>query len=180
MMKGKKSLLIATVWVMGLSGAGTAAAQNPKLIGSYSDWKALTFQEQGASQAETKSGCYTIAEPIRKEGAYSTRGRVYALVTHRPTDKKLNVITIIAGYEFKEGSGVTVEVGDEKFSLFTQQDMAWASDEDDAKIVDAMKKGSDMVVHGVSAKGAETTDTYSLIGFTKAYNAIGQACGLAQ
>src|SRR5215471_21133214 len=135
MIERKKRTLIAAVWVMGLTGAGTAAAENPKLIGSYSNWQALTFQE------ESKAGCYTIAEPIRKEGAYSTRGRVYALVTHRPTDKKLNVITIIAGYEFKEGSGVTVEVGDEKFSLFTQQDMAWASDEDDAKIVDAMKRG---------------------------------------
>src|SRR5262249_38672555 len=106
--------------------------------------------------------------------------RVYALVTHRPSDKKLNVITIIAGYEFKEGSDVTVEVGDEKFSLFTKQDMAWASNEDDAKIVDAMKKGSDMVVHGVSTKGAETTDPYSLMGFTRVYNEMGQACGLAQ
>src|SRR5215471_18533110 len=139
MMQGKKRLLIALVWVMGLSGAGTAAAQNPKLIGNYSDWKALTFQEQGASQADTKSGCYTIAEPIRKEGAYSTRGRVYTLVTHRPADKKLNVVTIIAGYDYKEGSDVTIEVGGEKFSLFTQSGMAWASDEDDSKIVDAMK-----------------------------------------
>jgi len=180
-MQGKKRLLIAAVWVMGLTGAGTAAAQNPKLVGSYSDWKALTFQEQGANQGEIKSGCYTIAEPIRKEGAYTTRKPVYALVTHRPSDKKLNVITIIAGYQFKDGSDATVEVGDEKFSLFTKEDMAWArSDEDDAKIVDAMKRGADMVVHGTSSKGTETKDTYSLIGFTKAYNAIGQACGLAQ
>jgi len=174
MIESNKSALIAAVWAVLLGSMGSAAAQNPKQIGNFANWQALTFQEEG------KSGCYTIAEPIRKEGAYNTRGRVYTLVTHRPADKKLNVVTIIAGYDYKEGSDVTIEVGGEKFSLFTQSGMAWASDEDDSKIVDAMKKGSDLVVHGVSTKGTETTDTYSLIGFTKAYNAIGQACGLPQ
>ncbi len=45
-------------------------------------------------------------------------------------------------------------------------------------MVDAMKKGSGMMVHGISARDTETIDTYSLQGFTKAYNAIGEACGL--
>jgi len=174
MVGSNKAAVVAAVWAIVVAVAGTAMAQNPKPIGSFANWQALTFQENG------KSGCYTIAEPIRKEGAYNTRGRVYTLVTHRPADKKLNVITIIAGYDYKEGSDVSLEVGGEKFSLFTQSGMAWASDEDDEKIVDAMKRGSDMVIHGVSLKGTETTDTYSLIGFTKAYNAIGQACGLPQ
>ena len=39
--------------------------------------------------------------------------------------------------------------------------------------------GSGMIVRGVSSRGTETTDTYSLNGFTRAHNAIGQACGVA-
>jgi hypothetical protein len=72
-----------------------------------------------------------------------------------------------------------VAIGDQSFELFTQGDGAWAKDKqaDDA-LVKAMIKGLDMVVKGTSSRGTETIDTYSLSGFTKAYEAIGKACGL--
>ena len=41
-----------------------------------------------------------------------------------------------------------------------------------------MRKGTSMTVHGTTARGTETTDSYSLIGFNKAYAAIGTACGV--
>jgi invasion protein IalB len=172
MLRRTKSIAAIAVWVIQIALAGPASAQNPKPIGSYGDWQALTFEENG------KSGCYVITEPARKEGQYTSRGQVYALVTHRPTDKKLNVFTIISGYTYKEGADAVLQIGDEKFTLFTQEGMAWADDEDDARIVEALKKGTDMVVHGTSARGTETVDTYSLKGFAKAYAAIGDACGL--
>lgn len=159
---------------VGMLTSVPAFAQNPNPIGSYGNWQALTFQE------DEKSGCYVISEPDRKEGAYTSRGQVYALVTHRPADQKVNVVTIIAGYTYQEGSEVTVEIGDDKYSLFTQEGMAWASDEDDARIVEALKKGSGMIVRGISSRGTETIDAYSLTGFSKALAAIGEACGVPQ
>jgi len=166
------SIAVIAVWVIQIALTAPASAQNPKPIGSYGDWQALTYEESG------KSVCYVFTEPAKKEGQYTTRGQVYALVTHRPADKKLNVFTIISGYTFKEDSDAILEIGDQKFTLFTQEGMAWANDEDDPKIVDALKKGTGMVVHGTSARGTETIDTYSLLGFSKAYDAIGAACGL--
>jgi hypothetical protein len=168
------ALPVFAVWLAGMLFGPPAHAQNPTPIGTYGNWQALTFQEQG------KPGCYVIAEPDRKEGAYTSRGKVYALVTHRPTDKRFNVFTIIAGYSYKEGSEVKLEIGSEEFALSTDADMAWATDEDDPKIVEALKRGEGMVVRGVSSRGTDTSDTYSLIGFTKAYNAISEACGLTQ
>jgi invasion protein IalB len=152
--------------------AAPVSAETPKPIGSYGDWQALTYQENG------KPVCYVFTEPAKKEGQYTSRGQVYALVTHRPADKKLNVFTIISGYTYKEDSDAILEIGDQKFTLFTQEGMAWANDEDDPKIAEALKKGTGMVVHGTSARGTETIDTYSLKGFSKAYDAIGDACGL--
>lgn len=152
----------------------SAAAQNPKPIASFGSWQALTFTEDG------ESGCYVISEPDRKEGAYSSRGKVYALVTHRPADKKLGVLTVIAGYTYQPDSEVALEIGDSKFKLFTQEGMAWASDEDDPRIVDALKKGTAMVVRGTSSRGTETIDSYSLKGFSKAYAAIDKACEVPQ
>lgn len=165
---------ILAFWAASLLFGTPALGQNPKPIGTYGKWQALTFEEKG------KPGCYVIAEPDRKEGAYTSRGKVFALVAHRPADSKMNVITVIAGYTYKEGSEVTLEVGSEKFTLSTEEDKAWATDEDDPRIVEALKRGDGMVVHGVSSRGTETTDTYSLTGFTKAYNAIGEACGITQ
>ena len=165
------SIAVTAVWVIQSMLAAPVSAQTPKPIGSYGDWQALTYEEDG------KPVCYVFTEPAKKEGQYTSRGQVYALVTHRPADKKLNVFTIISGYTFKEDSDAILEIGDQKFTLFTQESMAWANDEDDPKIVEALKKGTGMVVHGTSTRGTETIDTYSLKGFSKAYDAIGDACG---
>jgi hypothetical protein len=35
-----------------------------------------------------------------------------------------------------------------------------------------------LTVKGTSGRGTETTDTFSLAGFTKAYAEIGKACGI--
>lgn len=172
MSRAKGFITVIFAGAVGVLVCVPALAQNPKQLGSFGNWQALTFEEDG------KSGCYVIAEPDRKEGAYNSRGPVYALVTHRPSDDKLGVVTIIAGYAYQEGSQVTLEIGEDKFSLFTQADMAWASDEDDAKIVEALKKGAGMIVRGTSSRGTETMDSYSLTGFSKAYATIGDACGL--
>ena len=40
-----------------------------------------------------------------------------------------------------------------------------------------MKKGSKAVLKGTSQRGTLTTDTFSLVGFSKAYRDIQKACG---
>jgi len=146
-------------------------AADPVAIGTFSDWQAVTFEENG------KTGCYITSRPIKEEGQYSQRGRTYVLVTHRPKDGSFDVVSIVAGYTYKEGSSVTVTIDDRDFTLFTHKDTAWAVDDDaDRQLVAAMKSGNRMIVKGVSTRGTNTTDTYSLKGFTRAYNAIGEVC----
>jgi hypothetical protein len=54
---------------------------------------------------------------------------------------------------------------------------AWlASMDAEAGFVAALKKGKSLVVHGTSARGTQTTDTYSLSGVTAAMDAIDKAC----
>lgn len=159
--------------VLALTAAAPARAQGsePKSIGTFDDWQSVTFEEDG------KTGCYITSRPTKEEGDYTQRGRVYLLVTHRPKDGSFDVVSIVAGYTYKEGSSVTVTIGDSDFSMFTHADSAWASDGDtDRQLVAAMKGGSRMVVKGTSSRGTATTDTYSLKGFTRAYNAIAEAC----
>lgn len=145
----------------------SAAAAEAVEVGVYGDWRAYT---EGAT-------CYLGAEPKKAEGKYKLRDQPYVLVSHRPGDKSLGVVRIIAGYTYKPGSETDVAIGDKSFRLFTDGGDAWARNaRTDRALVAAMKAGKAMTVKGTSSRGTLTTDTYSLTGFTAAYAAIGKAC----
>jgi hypothetical protein len=141
-------------------------------IGQFEKWEVVTFEEDGAT------GCYIMSRPEKEEGNYTERDPAAVFVTHRPAQGAIGVVSIAAGYPYDNSKPVRVEIAGEVFGLFSQGGTAWARNEDDPKIVAAMKRGNDMVVYGISARGTETRDTYSLIGFTKAYEAATSACGL--
>ena len=149
------------------------AMEAPRLIGEYGDWVAYTYKENG------KNVCYMASTPRRDEGKYTRRGDIYAVVTHRPGENSFDVFNLVAGYTYKQGSKVTVKIGTQTISdIYTDGDKAWAVNETaDKELVDAMKKGQRMIVRGVSSKGTETKDTYSLSGFMSAYKAINAKCG---
>jgi hypothetical protein len=89
------------------------------------------------------------------------------------------VFSYISGYTYEAGSEVDVQIGNQNFKLFTQKDSAWATDDaTDAKIADAVRRGSSIVVKGVSSRGTKTTDTFGLSGSSAAHNAISTECGI--
>lgn len=143
------------------------------MIGSHEDWEAYKETEGG------KPVCYIGAEPKKEEGKYTRRGDTYVLVTHRPAEKSAGVVSVKAGYPYQKGSEVDVAIGGQSFKLFTDGGHAFAYDEKtDEALVQAMIRGVSMVVKGTSSRGTLTTDTYSLKGFTAAYQAINRACGI--
>lgn len=159
--------------VLGLLAAAVAPAGATKPLGAFKDWAAHT---DGTAQ---KKVCWIYSEPKKAEGNYKRRGRIYALVTHRPGEKVTNQVQFTAGYTFKKGSVVEVRIGAKKFELFTNADSAWARNaKDDAALVAAMRAGKSMIVRGVSSRGTRTKDTYSLSGSSAALNAINSACGV--
>ncbi len=171
-----RSLLIAICATALLGAAAMVAplyAQGIEAIGTFGDWSAFQLSEDG------NPACYMSSEPTKATGDYKNRGDVFATVTHRPAEKRIGEVSIVAGYSYKKESAVEVTIGKQGFELFTQEDGAWAPDgASDKKLVQAMRKGNKMVVTGTSSRGTLTTDTYSLKGFTKGYRAIGKACGL--
>ncbi|MEX2298192.1 MAG: invasion associated locus B family protein [Dongiaceae bacterium] len=162
------ALIPAALALMFAAAPGLAAER----VAQFEKWEVVTFEEDGAT------GCYIMARPDKEEGSYTERGPVAAFVTHRPTAGEIGVVSIAAGYAYDPASTPRIEIGGESFNLFAQGEYAWAHDDDDPGIVAAMKAGNDMIVVGVSARGTETRDTYSLIGFTRATEAAAEACGL--
>ena len=150
--------------------AAPAPAQESPVIGTFRDWRA--YVHEGGD----RKTCYIASMPKTAEGSYTRRGDVWALVTRRSPGLK-DVVSIVAGYNYREGSPVQVAIGERRFDLFTKGDTAWNKTEaGDKEVVEAMKAGVAMVVRGRSWRGTETTDTYSLLGFTAAFEAIRLAC----
>jgi hypothetical protein len=176
-MKTKEYMMMVRLLVALLAGfvffSTQAKASDPRIIGTFDNWSAYMFTENG------NKVCYMASKPINAEGDYSRRDDIYALITHRPAEGTRNVFSYITGYPYKENSEVEVVIGGDKFVLFTQDDTAWAPDAAmDNRLTDAIKKGVNMVVKGTSTRGTLTTDTFSLRGSGKAYEAISKECGV--
>ena len=159
------------------AGAQAPGSQAPgsqvsgaQVLGDSGTWQALTYKEGGADV------CYVASLPKKSEGHAPKPGEANILVTHWPARKNYGVVSIAVGGDYKKDSHVELQIGTDKFSLFTQGNRAWANDGDDAKIVAAFKSGRDVTVRAFPAKGARTADVYSLEGFSKAYELASKAC----
>ena len=162
--------LVAIVLVGLLGPLAPAMANEPTQIGTFKDWRAYTYKDAGGEI------CYIVSEPKKAEGNYTRRGDIYLLVTHRPGGKVFDEVSIITGYTYENGYEPTATVGSQRFKFYSEGDAAWAFSADEKKLVDAMKRGANMVVRGKSSRGTVTTDTYSLSGVTASMQAIDKAC----
>ncbi len=152
--------------------AATGGVQ-PKLLGQYGDWGAYTASPGG------KKICFAIAKPTSSETVPPNRPRnpVYMFISTRPADKVTNEVSIVIGYPFKPGSEASAQIGSTSFALYTQLDGAWIKNAgEEAQMVDAMRSGDTAVVKGTSAKGTQTTDTYTLKGVAQALDRTAQEC----
>ena len=142
-----------------------------KELGKYNDWSAYA-EGEGKNLA-----CLAVSKPKKAEGNYKRRGEIFAIITHLPGQNKWNEFSIIAGYNYKADSNPEITIGDAKFQLFTSGSRAWSfSPPDDEKIIKFLKSSMKMKVVGTSTRGTITTDNYSLLGFSKAYQKINEAC----
>jgi hypothetical protein len=152
--------------------AATGGAQ-PKLLGQYGMWGAYTASPNG------KKVCFALAKPSSSETNPPNRPRnpVFMFISTRPADKVSNEVSVVIGYPFKAGTEATAQISGTSFALYTQQDGAWIKNAaEEAKMVDAMRNGDNVVIKGGSAKGTQSTDTFSLRGVSQALDRTAQEC----
>ena len=150
-----------------------AGGPQPKLLGQYGDWGAYAASPGG------KKICFAIAKPTSSKTVPPNRPRnpIYMFISTRPADKVTNEVSIVIGYPFKAGSEASAQIGSTTYPLYTQQDGAWIKNAaEEAQMIDAMRTGDTAVVKGSSAKGTETTDTFTLKGVSQALDRTAQEC----
>jgi invasion protein IalB len=150
-----------------------AGGAEPTLLGQYGTWGAYTATPNG------KRVCFALAKPSSSKTNPPNRPRdpAYAFVSTRPAERVVNEVSVMIGYQLKPGSESTLEVGGASYAMYTQGDGLWIKNAaEEERMVDAMRKSADVTIKGVSAKGTETTDTFSLKGLSQALDRIAQDC----
>ena len=149
----------------------TLALAAPKLVSNHQDWN--LYMVEGGEKL-----CYIASEPKKQEGNYKSRGNPFIIVARIPANPPIDEVSVRVGYTYKKGSEVAVQIDGTALSFFTSDEQAWAkSSEDDKKAINAMRRGREAVVRATSTRGTNSIDTYSLSGFTDAYNALSASCG---
>ena len=145
-------------------------AVSPRSTGKYKNWESFV--------AETDKGkiCFAQTVPTKRAPAAVKRDKSKLFVTFRPSEEIKDEVSLTSGHDYKTSS-VTASSGKRKYSFFSQKDFAWLlDDQEEKKFIQLMKKATDIIVKARTTKGAETTDHYSMMGFTKAYNTAKKTC----
>ena len=163
----KKILLLAIFVIFSFS----VLANTPRSTGKYKNWESFV--------AETEKGkiCFAQTLPTKRAPKAVQIDKSKLFVTFRPGKNIKDEVSITSGHNYKSSS-VTASSGKKKYSFFSQKNFAWLLDDQEEKsFIKLMKRATNLIVKARTTKGAETTDHYSMMGFTKAYNTAKKTCG---
>ena len=166
------SLIKKLIFIIFLSAfANQVNAEEVKKMGKHKDWETYIVK------SDTGKVCFAQSIPVLQSPKSNLRdSRLF--ISFRPGEQITNEISITAGYEFNKKNLVTAESGKNKYKFDLMQDgFAWmTSKKSEEKMIKTMKKGSRIMITGYNQNGSQTKDHYSLLGFTKAYNATKANC----
>lgn len=199
-MKLAASLLACAVLIAGAVDASAAkrdkdkakdVSSKPALVGAYGDWK-VYHTASGKSKI-----CYLLSEPKSREPDGAEKA--YAFISERPAEHVRNEISFVMGFDVAAGGEAkekekrrdrrskkseadaafapTVAIGDAEFDLAPKGSDLWIKNPaEEGKVIEEMRKGSNLVIKAASRKGRKTTDTYSLSGFSQAIDKALKDC----
>ena len=148
------------------------AEENLKKLGKFKNWESFVL-----IQGESKV-CYAQSIPVIRAPKKFKRDPSRLFVSFRPAENIKNEVSVTNGYEFQPKAPVTAKSGKKAYNLFSKWRFAWVVDnEDETKLIVTMKKASRLMIVGNSDQGNQTTDHYTMMGFSKAYSAAKKSCG---
>ena len=148
-----------------------ANANTPRSTGKYKNWESFSLS------SEKGKICFAQTIPTKRSPKVIKREASRLFVTFRPGENIKDEVSVTSGHDYKSSS-VTAKSGKSSFSFFSQKNFAWLLDEKEEKnFIKLMKRATNLIIKANTKNGAETTDHYSMMGFTKAYNTAKKTCG---
>ena len=165
MLLKKLFILVITIFF-----TSSVFASTPRSTGKYKNWESFVV--------ETDKGkiCFAQTVPTKRAPSSIQRGKSKLFVTFRPSESIKDEVSLTSGHDYKT-STVTAASGKKRYSFFSQKNFAWLLDDQEEKnFIKLMKRATNLIIKARTTKGAETTDHYSMMGFTKAYNTAKKTC----
>ena len=153
----------------------TAQEQSTNRVDAMTDWSVFVGDNPRECWAVT-----TFKKSVNTRDGREVsvrRGEILLMVFFRPTASVEGQVAFTGGYPFANGSTVNVNIDGTHFELFSEEEWAWpATASDDTQMVTAMKRGANAVLTAMSGRGTRTQDTFSLLGFTAAFDDAKRRC----
>ena len=173
-----KKLLKLSIILLAISKIGIAVAQDKSPEKISNDWSSFEcYVVSGAINMVAFKNGERLSKVSRE------KGRLYIQMNKQNSSQFEG--TYFAGFPLKVASQARLRIdGDKSFLLYSHPEpknseekaYAWSHPNDDAKLIEALKKGSKAVVESNSHTGKVIKDTFALKGFTSALNFMKSKC----
>ena len=145
-------------------------ANEPKSTGKYKNWESFSLE------TDTGKVCFAQTKPVKRSPSSFKRDESRIFVSFRPKESITDEVSVTSGHPYKTSS-VSAKSGRNNFSFFSQSNFAWLLDErEEKKLIKLMKRATNLMIISNTTNGTQTTDHYSMMGFTKAYNTAKKTC----
>jgi invasion protein IalB len=173
----------------------TEDAAKPSLVATFGDWNVFV------SQTPRGRICYALAQPKTRAPDGLKRDPGYAFISDRPAEGVRNEVSFIMGFDVSGGTqseakgdakskrrdrsdrkaksvaGPLASIGEETFDLLPKGADLWVKNAArEGALIAEMKKGATLEIRAASLKGNESTDSYSLSGFSQAMERLQKEC----
>jgi len=139
--------------------------------------QSISLEKGKWSFVKEEDWCYIGSYPLKSDlPETKKRGENYILV-YKIIGSEENIIQVESGYKYNLDKKINVKIDNANYDFYSTEDSnetAWTND--DKKVISAMKKGLELTLTGVSARGTITNDVYTLKGFTNAVKQLNQDC----
>ena len=159
-----------TIFLFSLYLLCSSNTYGQKLDKSFGDWNVLT------TIVDSKKICYIASLPVKQAGSAKDATNAYFLVSLFP--ERSPEVSYSPGFDIKVDSKVKIDIdGLDLYLTKIAEQVVWAGNSDqDSKVVLELKKGIKLKVLAPDNKGAYSLDSFSLKGFTAAYNHMLTLC----
>ncbi|MDE0307621.1 MAG: hypothetical protein OXI87_22470 [Albidovulum sp.] len=175
-MSNWKSFVVILAIAVAASMSPANAQEKVRSVAVEKDWSVFENDEQ----------CWVFSAPTSSENtrggrpADVRRGEIGLFVGVQKGASQNATVSFSGGYPFRKDS-VRVSLGSSSFTFLTGEkglavEWAWPLPIDEEKVIDGLKRGNRAIVTGVSQRGTNTKDTFSLLGFTAALEQAVSRC----
>ncbi len=166
----RKALLHPAAIAASLLAATAAAHADQKVLLENGAWRAVEATQGG------EHVCFVISSPTTRAPADLKRDPGNLFVTTKPAREGGSEVSIRFGYRLAAGPH-TMTIDGRAFPLMPQGETAWLQSAGDEKTaLSLFRSGRDLQISARSGRGNATVDTYSLIGFSAAFDALERQC----